>query len=148
MTMNRQWIPVGGLLATVAGALFAVAQLSGQAQAPVGDFTNAALAQVKNDQGQVLLEGKFLTPVEEDGRFERRATLASTSGNGQAAGEAELEFAKVGATSQEVELSIWNLAPEGAFTFVIDGTYIASATTDRKGRAEVELDVRMPAARK
>ena len=31
-----------------------------------------------------------------------------------------------------------------AFTFVIDGTDVATATSDRRGRAEAEFNVRMP----
>jgi hypothetical protein len=30
------------------------------------------------------------------------------------------------------------------FTFVIDGIDVASATSNQRGRAEVELDVRVP----
>jgi hypothetical protein len=143
MKMSRQWIPVGGLIATIAAAGYAVVQLSGQAQTPTGDFTKAATAEVRNSQGQVILQGQFMPPVEEDGGLERRATLAPTGGDAHAAGEAEIEFATNGATEQEVEFSVENLEPQATFTFVIDGTDIASATTDRQGRAEVELDVPM-----
>ena len=141
---TRQWIPVGGLLVTIAVAVYMVVQLNGQAPAPAGDFTNAATAQVRDSQGQVVLQGQFMPPVEEDGGVERRATLAPTGVDADAAGEAEVEFAKTAPTEQEVEFSVTNLAPGATFTFVIDGIDIAAATTDRRGRAEVELDVRMP----
>jgi hypothetical protein len=141
---TRQWIPVGGLLVTIAVAVYMVVQLNGQTPAPAGDFTNAATAQVRDSQGQVVLQGQFMPPVEEDGGLERRATLAATGGDADAAGEAEVEFAKTAPTEQEVEFSVTNLAPGATFTFVIDGIDIAAATTDRRGRAEVELDVRMP----
>jgi hypothetical protein len=141
---TRQWIPVGGLLVTIAVAVYMVVQLNGQTPAPAGDFTNAATAQVRDSQGQVVLQGQFMPPVEEDGGVERRATLAPTGVDADAAGEAEVEFAKTAPTEQEVEFSVTNLAPGATFTFVIDGIDIAAATTDRRGRAEVELDVRMP----
>ena len=141
---TRQWIPVGGLLVTIAVAVYLVVQLNGQTPAPAGDFTNAAIAQVRDSQGQVVLQGQFMAPVEEDGGVERRATLAPTGSDADAAGEAEVEFEKTAPTEQEVEFSVTNLAPGATFTFVIDGIDIASATTDRRGRAEVELDVRMP----
>ena len=60
------------------------------------------------------------------------------------AGEAEIEFAKTGATRQEVEFTVRNVDPGVNFTFVIDGIDVASATSNQRGRADVELDVRMP----
>jgi hypothetical protein len=39
-----------------------------------------------------------------------------------------------------------NLQAGGAFTFVIDGTDVATATADQRGRAEVELEIKMPGA--
>jgi hypothetical protein len=146
MKMMRQWIPVGGLAATIAAAVYMVVQLSGQAAPPTGDFTNAATAQVRDGQGQVVLQGQFSPPVEEDGGLERRATLSPTGVDADATGEAEVEFAKNAPTEQEVEFSVENLPPDATFTFVVDGTDIVSAKTDRRGSAEVELNVRMPAA--
>ena len=144
MRTIRQWIPFGGLLATMAAAGYAVAQLNGQAQAPTGDFTNAATAQVRDAQGQIVLQGQFMPPVEEDGGLERRAALAPTGVDADASGEAEVEFAKTAATTQEVEFTVENLQPQMSVTFVIDGTDTATAMTDRRGRADVELDVKMP----
>ena len=140
----RQWIPAAGLLVTIVAAAYAVVQLNGQTQAPTGDFTNASTAFVRDAQGQTVLQGQFLAPVEEDGGLERRATLAPAGGDADAAGEAEVEFAKTGATVQEVEFTVRNLQPEATFVFAIDGTDVASVKTDRRGRADVELDVRMP----
>jgi hypothetical protein len=144
MTITTQWIPVGGLLATIAAATYAVAQL--HAQVPTADFTNAATAQVRDAHGQIVLQGQFMTPVEEDGDLERRATLAPTGVDADATGEAEVEFARTGATEQEVEFAVRNLQPGTTFTFAIDGTDVATATTDRRGRADVELDVKLPGA--
>jgi hypothetical protein len=145
MRTRGQLIPLGGLLATAVAAGYAVVQLEGQA-APTGDFTSAVAAQVRDAQGQIVLQGHFMPPVEEDGGLERRATLAATAVDADAAGEAEIEYKTTGATSQEVEFSVRNLQPGVNVTFVIDNTDIASATTDRRGRAEIELDVRMPGA--
>jgi hypothetical protein len=146
MTTTRQWIPLGGLLATIVAATWSVAQMDAQVPVPAADFTNAASAQVRDAQGQIVLQGQFMTPVEEDGGLERRATLAPTGVDADAAGEAEVEFAKTGATEQEVEFVVRNLQPGVALTFAIDGIDVATKTTDRRGRAEVELDVRMPGA--
>jgi hypothetical protein len=146
MRTRRQWIPMAGLAATMVGATYMVVQLNGQTQAPTADFRNAAIAQVRDAQGQIVLQGQFATPVEEDGGLERLATLAPTGVDADASGEAEVEFAKTNPTEQEVEFAVSNLAAGATFTFVIDGTDVASATTDRQGRAEVELEVKMPGA--
>jgi hypothetical protein len=121
-----------------------VVQLQGQTAPPAADFTNAATAQVRDAQGQIVLQGQFAAPVEEDGGVERVAALAPTGVDADAAGEAEVEFDKSAPTTQEVEFSVTNLAAGATFTFVIDGTDVATATADRRGRAEVELDVRIP----
>ena len=142
---TRQWIPVGGLLATFIAAGFIVVASAQQATAPA-DFTNAATAQVKDAQGRIVLEGQFMMPVEEDGGLERRATLAPTAVDTDAAGEAEVEYATGTPTEQEVEFSVENVAPAATFTFAIDGTDVASAKADRRGRVEVELNVKMPGA--
>ena len=144
MSRTRQWIPIAGLIATIAGASYAVVQLNGQTQPPTADFTNAAKAEVRDAQGRAVLQGQFMMPVEEDGNLERRAVLSPTGIDADASGEAEVEFAKTAATTQEVEFTVANLQPQTRFTFVVDGTEIASETTDRRGRADVELDVKMP----
>ena len=140
---TRQIIPFGGLLATIAAAAYMVVQLSGQTPLATGDFTNAVNALVRDAQGQIVLQGQFMATVEDDGSLERRAMLEATAVDADARGEAEVEFAKTSASEQEVEFSVANLAPGAALTFVIDGTDVATATTDRRGRAEVEVTVRM-----
>ena len=144
MKNTNQLIPLGGLLATMAVAAYMVVQLNGQSPALSGDYTNAATAQVRDGQGQIVLQGQFVPPVDDDGDLERRAVLAATGVDADAAGEVEVEFAKADPIEQEVEFSVANLPAGATFTFVIDGTDVATATTDRRGRAEVELNVRMP----
>jgi hypothetical protein len=144
MGTTRQWSPIGGLLVVLFGAVYAAAEMNERTQAPAGDYTNAIMAQVKDAQGQVLLQGQFGAPVDEDGGLERRATLQPAVAGSNADGEAEVEHAKTGVTMQEVEFNVRRLLPGISVTFVIDGNEIATATTDREGRAEVELDVPMP----
>ena len=144
MNRTRQWIPIVGLMVTIAAAGYTVATVYGQPAPPAGDFTNAATAQVQDGQGRIVLQGNFAAPVEEDGGLERRATLSPTGVDADAAGDAEVEFAKTAPTEQEVEFSVENLPADAALTFLIDGTVIATATADRSGKAEVELNVRMP----
>ena len=143
---TRQWIPIGGLLAAVAGGGYMVAQLDGQVSPATGDFRNAAIAQIKDAGGQVVLQGQFVAPVEEDGGLERRATLAPAGADADATGAAEVEYAKTAPTEQEVEFKAENLQPGATFTFVLDGTTIASGVADQNGRAEVEVNVKMSAS--
>jgi hypothetical protein len=110
------------------------------------DLTNAATADVVDGQGRVVLSGPFQAVDEVDDDIERKAALAPTGVDADAAGEAEVEFARNAPTEQEAEFSVRNLAPDVALTFMIDGNAIATATTDARGRAEVEIIVRMPAA--
>jgi hypothetical protein len=144
MRDTRQMIPAGGMLATVAIAACMVTQLNGQGTAPQGDFTNATIAEVRDAQGQLVLRGQFVLADEQDDDVERKAALEPTGGDADAAGEAEIEFSKAAAATQEVEFSVRNLQPGVVLTFVIDGIDVATATSDRQGRAEVEFDVRMP----
>jgi hypothetical protein len=144
MKDKRQIIPVAGLLATMALAVYMVVQLSAQTATPAGDFTNAALAEVRDAQGQVLLRGSFQQADEEDDDIERKAVLAVAGADADARGEAEVEFSRNAPATQEVEFSVRNVAPGTVLTFAIDGVDIATATADGKGRAGVELDVPMP----
>jgi hypothetical protein len=146
MMDKRQMIPAAGLLATIVAAVYMVVQLNGQTTQPMADFTNAALAEVRNAEGQAILSGQFQLVEEEDEDVERKAMLAPTAVDADAAGEAEIEFSKAAPAEQEVEFTVRNIAPGAVLTFVIDGTEVATATADRRGRAEVEWDVRMPGA--
>jgi hypothetical protein len=144
MKDNVQLISVVGLLSTVAVAAYMVVQLNGQTTAPTGDYTNAVTAEVRDAQGQIVLRGQF-TPVEEDDDdTERKATLEPTGVDADAAGEAEVEFAKTAPAVQEVEFAVRNLQAGATYTFVIDGNDVAAATADRRGSADGELEVRLP----
>ena len=92
----------------------------------------------------MVLRGQFVLADEEDDDIERKATLEPTGVDADAAGEAEVEFAKAAPAKQEIEFSVRNLQAGVAFTFVIDGIDVATATADRRGGAEVEFDVPMP----
>lgn len=140
MTNKVQLIPIVGLLSTVAAVGYMVVQLNGQAAAPTGDYTNAMFAEVRDAQGQIVLRGQFALAAEEDDDIERKATLEPTGVDADAAGEAEVEFAKAAPAVQEVEFAARNLQPGATFTFVIDGNDVASAMADRGGSAEVELE--------
>ena len=146
MSNKRQIIPIAGLLATIAIAVYFVVQLNAQGTGPSGNLTNAAVAEVRNAQGQVVLQGQFAQADEDDDDVERKAVLKPTGIDADAAGEAEVEFARTSPSVQEVEFSITGVEVGSTLTFVIDGQEIGTATADRKGRAELEVDVRMQPA--
>jgi hypothetical protein len=142
MNDTRQIIPIAGLVATIAMSIYMVAQL--HAQVAARDFSNAALAEVHDAQGQILLRGQFTAVEDEDGDIERKARLEPAGADTDAAGEAEVEVSRDTSATQEVEFSVRNLEPATALIFVIDGQEISRATVDRRGRAEVELDIAAP----
>jgi hypothetical protein len=126
--------------------LVAAAPLRAQTTQPTAaDFTKAALAEVRNAQGQIVLTGKFVVSDEDDDDVERKAPLAATSIDPDAAGEAEVELSGSGNTQrQEVEFSAKNLQAGAVYTFIIDGAVFATVTADAKGRAGLERDVPLP----
>ena len=146
MSDKRQLIPIAGLLTTMGIAVYMVIQLNGQAAAVVtGDFRHATTAEVRDAQGQVVLQGSFAAGDDEgDDDVERKALLKSTGIHTGATGEAEVELSTTTPVEQEVELSAQSLPAGATYTFVIDGTTIGSATADERGRVELELEVKMP----
>ena len=136
-------IPIAGLLATMAVAIYMVVQLSAQGTAArTGDFTSATNAEVRDAQGQVVLRGEFALVEEDDDDTERKAPLEPAGSDSDAVGEAEVEFSKATPGEQEVEFSARNLDAGATYTFVIDGTVVGTATADEKGRVEFDLDVK------
>jgi hypothetical protein len=147
MSNTRQIISIAGLAGTLALAVYMVTQLHAQTTVPAADFTNAASAEVQDSQGQIVLRGQFAVADEQDDDdVERKAALQPAGTDTDAAGEAEVEFAKSAPAQQEVEFSVRNLAAGTSVTFVIDGQVIGQASVDRRGRAELEVDVPMPGA--
>jgi hypothetical protein len=140
MTDKRQLIPLAGLIATIALAIYMVAQLEAQTPALAGNFSNAAIAEVRDAQGQVILRGQFAAVEEDDDDVERKATLTPSGGDSDAAGEAEVETSRGTPAQQEIEFSIRNVEPGAVYTFAIDGQDVGTATADRRGRAELEIE--------
>jgi len=142
---EARWFTCLTMIVVVA-ASGVVAPLGAQTgQAVSGDFTKAILAEVRNAQGQVVLSGKFVVSDEEDDDIERKATLAPTGVDADAAGEAEVEIAGSGnSRRQEVEFSIKNVQPGGVLTLVIDGRVVATVTADKSGRVAYERDIPLP----
>ncbi|HEX4915989.1 MAG TPA: hypothetical protein VFV51_18645 [Vicinamibacterales bacterium] len=144
MSKKVHVMSMAGLLLVALAASVAVTQLYGeQLQTIGGDFRNAAVAEVHDAQGQVLLRGSF-APVETDdeGEIERLAPLTAVASQVTAKGEAEVEYQRDAPTEQEVELSLSGLGAGTEIAFVIDGTKIATAKADQRGRVSIELSVK------
>ena len=144
--MNTKQHLISGLVVSAFTATLAAAHLNAQNVNATGDFSNAARAEVRDAQGQIVLSGDFQSAEEEDDDVERKAVLAPAGADTDAAGDAEVEFSTDAPAEQEVEFAVRNLMPGATFTFVIDGVNVATATADRRGRAEVELTVRTSAS--
>ena len=144
MKANRRAIPLIAILAAVVAGCGGARSAS---QQPSVDFTNATLAEVRNAEGQVLLSGRFVA-VESENEIERKATLAPTGIDADAAGEAEVEYCRDrNCGTQEVEFTVTNVQPGLALTFTIDGREFATVSADKDGRADVERNVPLPGGR-
>jgi len=141
MSDKRQFIPIGGFIATIAVAGYMVAQLHAQQAATSGDFTSATIAEVQDAQGQIILRGQFAAAEEEDDDVERKAALEPTGVDADASGDAEVEFARTTPTEQEVEFSVRNVTAGAVLNVLIDGQVIGQITADRRGRAEFDRDI-------
>lgn len=142
MTDRRQFIPAVGMIATMAAATYMVVQLHAQTRAS-GDFSNAAVAEVHDGQGQAILRGQFVLDQQDDDDddIERTAQLNAAGADADALGKAEVEVATNDAAKQEIEFSVSNLEPGTRVTFLIDGQAVGEATIDRRGRAEIDITV-------
>jgi hypothetical protein len=141
--MMKTAIHIGSIALIVAGLTPLDAQAPRDSAA---DFTKAALAEVKNASGQVVLSGKFVVETDkDDDDEERKAKLAPTPVDADAEGEAEIEVSGTGSSRrQEVEFSLSNLQPGAVYTLVIDGKVFATVTANERGRAEHERYVPLP----
>ena len=139
MSKKRTWFVSIGVVATLAMVVSMVV-MSGQVV--TGDYANATTAEVRDAQGQVVLRGEFLPVQEEDDDVERKAALKPAGADGDAAGEAEVEYPITNPAAQEVEFAIERVEPGATYTFVIDGKEVGSAKANGDGEAEVEVKVR------
>jgi hypothetical protein len=133
-------------LAAIAALYFGSAAGAQSAAPPPVDLRNAAVAEMRDGQGQVILKGDFTSVDEDDDDTERKAVLKAVSANAKGSGNAEIEFAKAGAKEQEVEFAGRDLTPGASYVLAIDGHEVATATTDKSGRLEIEVKVPLPGA--
>jgi hypothetical protein len=145
MTTGLGKLAAAWMIATVAVAVGMLVHLEGQKRSEVSaDFRNAAVAEIRDSQGAVLLRGNFTAAAGDDDEIDRKAALTATEHGGAATGNAEVEYRKDGATTQEVEFQVRQAPPHAVLTLVIDGTTVINTTADEQGRAEAEADVAVP----
>ena len=147
MKNSVQKMATAGMVAVVAIAAIMIVQLQARQAAQVaGDFRHAQTAEIRDAQGTVLLRGTFAVTKEDagedqDGEVERKAPLTAVSG-GAMTGEAEVEYREDQPALQEVEFTAIGVAAGATVTFVIDGKTVTTATADKNGKAEAEIDVK------
>lgn len=125
-------------------ALYFGAGAAAQVMVQPVDLRNAATVEMRDGQGQVVLKGDF-THVDEDADdTERKAALRSMVANAKASGNAEIEFENEQPKEQEVEFAGRDLTPGMTYTLAIDGHDVATATADKRGRVEIEVNVPLP----
>jgi hypothetical protein len=142
--MKKPILATASLIAIA--ALYFGSGAAAQASAPQPvDLRNAAAAEMRDGQGQVILKGDFTSVDEDDDDTERKAALKPVT-NTKASGDAEIEFAKNQPKEQEVEFAGRDLIPGATYTLAIDGHDVATATADKSGRLEIEVNVPLPGA--
>jgi hypothetical protein len=142
--MKKPILATASLIAIA--ALYFGSGAAAQASVPQPvDLRNAAAAEMRDGQGQVILKGDFTSVDEDDDDTERKAALKPVTDT-TASGAAEIEFAKNQPKEQEVEFAGRYLIPGATYTLAIDGHDVATATADKSGRLEIEVNVPLPVA--
>jgi hypothetical protein len=144
MNRLRMLFPAIGMFAIFGLVGFKLGTLEAQSSpqaAPavvLGDLSSAAIVQIRDPQGQVVLQGQFDRDEEGD-ESEREAKLAATGVDADAEGKAEADVSRPGRpVEQELEVEVDKLSPNTRFLVVIDSREIAAITTDARGHAEQE----------
>jgi hypothetical protein len=145
---TKRAVSVAGAIAAIGIVAVTAVQLNGERQSQLsGDFRNAAAAEVVDAQGQALLRGTFVAVDGADkGEVERLAKLEPMVAGSTATGEAEVEYQVDNPAKQEVELTATGVPTGAQVTLMIDGAKVATATADKNGKVDVELEVRSAAA--
>lgn len=107
----------------------------------IGDLSAAQLVEIRDKAGQVLLHGTLTTEENTPKETERKADLASPSGQG-AKGEIEIEIERKDGviTKEEIELSVEHLPAMTQCELFIDGRHVTTLTTSKAGKAELKLE--------
>jgi len=110
----------------------------------VGDLTAAQLIEVRDLDGQVVLNGTLKTSSNKVNEIERKADLDSPTG-GKADGKISIEIERKESrvlveTSDEIEFSASHLPAMAQFELFIDRRPVASFMTTKDGKGQVKLE--------
>jgi hypothetical protein len=107
----------------------------------VGNLAAATLIEIRDQAGQVLLNGTLKTSKRDPKETERKADLVSPSGQ-RAKGKVGIEIQSKGdiIEKETVELSFERLPKMSECQFFLDGRHVSSFTTDKEGKAAVKLE--------
>ena len=142
MSSGRLILSVATALALSAGATAVVAQSKDRLPATVGDLTTAQLIEVRDQAGQVLLNGTFKTEKNKPDETERKADLTSPTGQEKAEGDAEVEVERKNgvAKKDELELEVEHLPAMTSCEVFIDGVRAGAFVTSKSGKGKLKLD--------
>jgi hypothetical protein len=106
----------------------------------LGNVSEAAIVEVRDHRGRVVLAGEFRTRVDAIGNIEKDAALLEPRGT-RIIGEIEVEIPAAGREHRrpELEVDVMGLAPREIFTVVIDDRVVGTFTTDDRGSVDMEL---------
>jgi hypothetical protein len=137
-------LPLAGSTLTAAGGQ----RVQETLPATIGDLGAAQLIEVRDNAGQVLLHGTWTTSKNTPKEMERKAELASPTGQASKGNAAiEIERKDGVATKDEIEIEIEKVPAMTSCSVFIDGQAVAAVTTSKKGKAEVKLSRKIAATR-
>ena len=142
MASGRTLVALSMAIAVSAGAGRLVAQGKGTLPSTIGDLNAAQLVEVRDQTGQVLLNGTLKTTKNKAKETERNAELQSPTGQQKAEGKVDVDIErKDGAVSKdEIELEVEHLPAMTSCDVFIDGIRAGSFVTSKSGKGKLKLD--------
>ena len=142
MASRRTLVALSMAIAVSAGAGRLVAQGKGTLPSTIGDLNAAQLVEVRDQAGQVLVNGTLKTTKNKPRETERKAELASPTGQQKAEGEAEVEIERKDniVKKDELELEVEHLPAMTTCEVFIDGIRAGSFVTSKSGKGKLKLD--------
>lgn len=135
------WVLLGvfGLFVLIGAAAAARFGMPATNQSTWVDLSNASLVEIRDARGTPVLTGEFRSRTDALGNIEKDAALSDREGR-NVVGEVEIEVPGPQAmtTTQELELDIIRIAPQGSFAVFIDDVEVATFMTDDRGSVDVE----------
>jgi hypothetical protein len=138
----RRIILSAAMALVLSAAVTVAAQDKNKLPGSIGDLSAAQLIEVRDQTGQVLLNGTFKTSSNKTDETERKAELSSPTGQKKAEGTAEVEIERKNgvAKKDELELEVEHLPAMTTCEIFIDGLRAGSLVTSKSGKGKLKLD--------